>query len=277
MAFELVMEDAKLMGNIINIISSIVSECTVKVSDQGISIKAFDINKASMIDFFMKSDAFEKYAVDKPVEIGINLEKLNTILKTAASSEKLKISLDEEENRFIVEFTTTKKHRRFALGLIDVTEEEEVPDAVSMAFDVSFMAKASFIQQVIKDAELVSDYLTISASKNGISFSTVGETNEMNTFIHPESEEIDTESFSIKEDTSVDYALELLNNFLRGIRSSEYIQLSFSNERPIQIAYFLDEKGHLIYYVAPRIEELEELEEYEDYEEYDEDYDVDEE
>ena len=270
MTFELILEDAKLMANISSIISSIVSESIMRISKEGISIKAYDTQKISLIDFFMKSSAFEKYEVKEPMEVGLSLEMLNTILKTAGANESLKLTFDNEEKRFVIEFLSSKRRRRFALSLISIEEEEGVPESISLEFDVNFQVKASFIQQVIKDAELIEEHMTISANAEGITFSASGDTNEMKTFIHPESDEIDTESFVVNAESTADYSLELLSNFLKGIRSSDYVQISFSSEKPIKITYFLDDKGHLIYLVAPRMEDYE-VEEYEDYEDYEED------
>ena len=233
MTFELILEDAKLMANISSIISSIVSESIIKISKEGISIKAYDTQKISLIDFFMKNTAFEKYNVTEPIEVGLSLEMLNTILKTASANESLKLTFDEEEKRFVIEFLSSKRRRRFALSLISIEGDESVPESISLEFDVTFQVKASFIQQVIKDAELIEEHMTISANAEGITFSASGDINEMKTFIHPESDEIDTESFVVNAESTADYSLELLSNFLKGIRSSDYVQISFSSEKPI--------------------------------------------
>ena len=263
MTFEMVLEDAKLMANISSIISSIVAESSINVAEDGIRIKAFDATRISMIDFFMKKEAFDekKYKVKETSVVGLSLETLNTILKTAKADESLKMALDDETKRFVLEFAGKNQNRKFSLSLIDIPEEGNIPDSIHIDFDTNFEVKASFIQQVLKDAEMVSDYLRIKAKEDGIYFSAESDTKEMETFIEPKSEEMDTESFQVAEESEAVYSLDFLMNFLKGIRSSDYVKLSFTQEQPIRIIYELEDKGHLIYFVAPRIEESDEIDE----------------
>ena len=262
MTFEMVLEDAKLMANICSIISSIVAESSVNIGDDGIRIKAFDATRISMIDFYMKKEAFKKYDLKENAILGLSLETLNTILKTARTNESLKLALDDKTKRFIVEFSGKNQTRKFALSQIDIPEEGNIPDSIHIDFDTNFDVKASFIQQVLKDAEMVSDYLRIKAKDTGIYFGAESDTKEMDTFIGPKSEELEPSTFQVADESEAVYSLDFLSNFLKGIRSSDYVRLSFNQEEPIRIVYELEDKGHLIYFVAPRIEESEEIEDY---------------
>lgn len=259
----MVLEDAKLMSNISSIISSIVTESSINIAEDGIRIKAFDATRISMIDFFLKKESFQKYDVKDTAIIGLSLETLNTILKTAKANEHLRMALDDETKRFVVEFIGKNQKRKFALSLIDIPEEGNIPDSIHIDFDTNFEVKASFIQQVLKDAEMVSDYLKIKAKEDGIFFGAESDTKEMDTFIEPQSEEMETAAFQVTGESEAMYSLDFLSNFLKGIRSSDYVKLSFNQEQPIRLVYEIEDKGHLIYFVAPRIEESEEIEDYE--------------
>jgi len=260
MTFEMILEDAKLMANICSIISSIVAESSVNIAEDGIRIKAFDATRISMIDFFLKKEAFKKYDVKETAILGLSLETLNTILKTARANENLRMALDDKTKRFVIEFIGQNQQRKFALSLIDIPEEGNIPDSIHIDFDTNFEVKASFIQQVLKDAEMVSDYLRIKAKEDGIYFGAESDTKEMDTFIEPKSEEMETSAFQVAGESEAVYSLDFLSNFLKGIRSSDYVKLSYNQEQPIRIVYELEDKGHLIYFVAPRIEESEEIE-----------------
>lgn len=256
----MILEDAKLMANICSIISSIVAESSVNIAEDGIRIKAFDATRISMIDFFLKKEAFKKYDVKETAILGLSLETLNTILKTARANENLRMALDDKTKRFVIEFIGKNQQRKFALSLIDIPEEGNIPDSIHIDFDTNFEVKASFIQQVLKDAEMVSDYLRIKAKEDGIYFGAESDTKEMDTFIEPKSEEMETSAFQVAGESEAVYSLDFLSNFLKGIRSSDYVKLSYNQEQPIRIVYELEDKGHLIYFVAPRIEESEEIE-----------------
>ena len=256
----MVLEDAKLMSNISSIISSIVAESSINIAADGIRIKAFDATRISMIDFFMKKEAFQKYNVKETTIVGLSLETLNTILKTAKANESLRLALDDATKRFIVEFQGKNQQRKFALSLIDIPDEGNIPDSIHIDFDTNFEVKATFIQQVLKDAEMVSDYLKIRAKEDGIFFGAESDTKAMDTFIEPKSEEMETAAFQVSGESEAMYSLDFLSNFLKGIRSSDYVKISFNQEQPIRLIYEIEDKGHLIYFVAPRIEESEEIE-----------------
>lgn len=255
----MVLEDAKLMSNISSIISSIVAESSINIAEDGIRIKAFDATRISMIDFFMKKEAFQKYDVKETTIVGLSLETLNTILKTAKANEQLKMSLNDATKRFVIEFQGKNQQRKFALSLIDIPDEGNIPDSIHIDFDTNFEVKASFIQQVLKDAEMVSDYLKIRAKEDGIFFGAESDTKEMDTFIEPASEEMITAAFQVTGESEAMYSLDFLSNFLKGIRSSDDVKISFNQEQPIRLIYEIEDKGHLIYFVAPRIEESEEI------------------
>lgn len=266
MTFNLLLEDAKLMANLSSVISSIVAESNFKVSEDGIRIKAFDATRISMIDFFMKKEAFNKYEIDDSASIGLSLETLNSILKTAKTTEHLKMSLNDETKRFEVIFLGKNQKRKFALSLIDIHEEGTIPDTIHIDFDANFEVKATFLQQVIKDAEMISDYLRVKANPEGVTFSAESDTKEMNTYIEPLSEEMASDAYTVVDESESVYSLDFLANFVKGIRSSDFVKISFSQEQPLRIVYDIEDKGHLIYFVAPRIEESEVIDDYDDYE-----------
>ncbi len=261
MTFELLLndEDTKLLGSVISVISGIVSECRLHIVESGIRIRAFDPTRISLIDFFLKSDIFEKYSVKEDSFIGVSLETLNTILKTAKKGEELQLTFDDATKRFQVSFRAKGKNRSFSLMILELEEDESLPDDINFPFDVSFSIDAGFLQQVLKDASMISDYLKINAAEDKITFNAASSTKEMNTVVNPESEEIEDDTFSVKEESQSIYSLEFLTNFMKGIRSSDKVLISFSKEQPIRIINDLEGKGHLIYLVAPRIEETDDL------------------
>ncbi|MHA1304100.1 MAG: proliferating cell nuclear antigen (pcna) [Candidatus Heimdallarchaeaceae archaeon] len=270
MTFELLLkdEDTKLLGNVISVISGIVSESRLHIDEDGIRIKAFDTTRISMIDFFLKKEAFEKFKIKENTAIGLSLETLNTILKTAKKDERLQLSFDEETKRFQIDLEAKGRKRSFSLMLLELDEEGNIPDAIKIYFDANFAIDAGFFQQVLKDAAMISDYLRIHAKNEEVVFSAASDTKEMNTIVGPESEEMATESFEVANESMAVYSLDFLANFMKGIRSSETVKISFSQDQPLRIINELEGKGHLVYFVAPRIEETEDLEDDEEYDDF---------
>ncbi|MHA1114606.1 MAG: proliferating cell nuclear antigen (pcna) [Candidatus Heimdallarchaeaceae archaeon] len=271
MSFDLQLdnENSKILASNISIISSIVSECFLSINKDSIQIKTFDPTRISMFDFVLKKEAFQEFKVDNSFSLGLNLETFNNMLKTAKKDEVLNLNFDEREQRLRILFKAKNRERSFTLKMIDIKDDNPPPDKVKILRTAQFNIDASFFQQVLKDSMMISDHFKIHAFPDKVIFSCSSFSNEMETVVGPESEEIETESFEIIEESESSYSLEFLNNFMKGIRSSETLTIGFATNKPIILEYNLENKGYLHYMLAPRIESVADEE---DYEYDDEDY-----
>jgi proliferating cell nuclear antigen len=103
-----------IIKGIIDVTSPLVNEAKFNITSKGISIRAVDPAHVAMVDLELKSTAFEEYTADD-MELGIDLDKLNGIMKLASTGDTISMEYDEESNRLIVKIGNLVRR----MGLID--------------------------------------------------------------------------------------------------------------------------------------------------------------
>ncbi|MEK6839462.1 MAG: hypothetical protein AABX72_00845, partial [Nanoarchaeota archaeon] len=86
---KLTLAEPRLLIDSIGIISELVNDVRLKLDTNGIELIAMDPANVALIMFKLLSSAFTEYQVDKPVEIGVNLENLKAILKRVKPADVL--------------------------------------------------------------------------------------------------------------------------------------------------------------------------------------------
>ncbi|MCX6661562.1 MAG: DNA polymerase sliding clamp, partial [Euryarchaeota archaeon] len=103
-----------IIKGIIDVTSPLVNEAKFNITSKGISIRAVDPAHVAMVDLELKSTAFEEYKADD-MELGIDLDKLNGIMKLANAGDLISLEYDEDSNRLIVKIGNLVRR----MGLID--------------------------------------------------------------------------------------------------------------------------------------------------------------
>ena len=103
-----------IIKGIIDVTSPLVNEAKFNITSKGISIRAVDPAHVAMVDLELKSTAFEEYKADD-MELGIDLDKLNGIMKLANAGDSISLEYDEDSNRLIVKIGNLVRR----MGLID--------------------------------------------------------------------------------------------------------------------------------------------------------------
>ena len=73
--FKLRIADAKLLRDMITVISTLVDEATFNISPEGIKLRAMDPSRVAMIDFEWPKTIFDEYLCDAPMKMCINVVK----------------------------------------------------------------------------------------------------------------------------------------------------------------------------------------------------------
>ncbi|MEM3648967.1 MAG: hypothetical protein QW506_07370, partial [Thermoproteota archaeon] len=98
----LVINDARIIRKALKATSSLIDEAPVKISDEGLSIRALDLAEVSMIDLVLSKEAFETFEFKKPLKANIRLSDVLNLLKFESKSERLEMSFTEDRVSFKV-------------------------------------------------------------------------------------------------------------------------------------------------------------------------------
>ena len=236
------LDDPKLFGNLINIISELVTEVRLKVSKDGMKLVALDPANVALVYFNIPPELFSKFEIDKDEILGINLDNLNSVLKRCSLGSSLVISREENMLRLTIH---DKIKRDFTLALISVEgEDREMPQ---WEFKSVIKMDAQQFVEVIEDCLIVSDACTFIAEPNKFTVEARG--------LNSARAEFSSDEIEIYSDRgTARFSLEYLSKFIRGAKISNKVEINFSDNHPMRIN-FPTGKIMLSFVLAPRVEQ----------------------
>ncbi|MHA1265709.1 MAG: proliferating cell nuclear antigen (pcna) [Candidatus Helarchaeota archaeon] len=240
-------------GNFIKIIdalATIIDVATLKISNDGLSVKAMDPSHVAMVDLEMPPEAFEDLKSDGTSLLRINLTDLNRFMKRGVGSETIELSLDQKQNKLKILFKKGKSRRTFKLGLITEDEEEELPNP-KLDLNAKFTLDTDDFQRAIKDAQIIGDFINFTISDNVLILEASGDSGDVTIEFE------DLVDLSTKGKETALYSLEYLVDIIKASSVSNTVSVEFSTEMPIKFKFQLD-PGQLTYLLAPRVETEEE-------------------
>ncbi len=243
---ELKIDNAKYWKECIDTIVNLVDEGVFNVTKEGVTLKAMDPSSISMISFFMPTKAFSKYDVDKNVALGLNIDNLSKIMSRARDGESL--TMKEHDNKLTLEFSGQSK-RRFKTQLIDV--RKSVDKEPSVQFDADVEINGETLKELVKDATIVSEYISLKATKDQFTIDCRGDSGELN-------EEHLSDGNSIKKiktekNAEATFNLQFLENMVKSCPAGNYISIGLKSNEPLKLTYKVGE-AQITYYLAPYME-----------------------
>lgn len=246
--FELKLDNAKYWRDCVESIVSLVDEGLFNVTKEGIDLKAMDPSSISMVSFFIPSKAFSKYTVEKNTSFGVNLENLSKIMSRTRDNEAL--VMKDADGKLAMEFIGQGSRRRYKLQLIDV--KKSVEKEPNVQFDAHAEVNGEPFKDIIKDASLISSYISFKASKDQFGINARGDSGEL--------EELHDNAGSVMKKISAEnkadavFNLEFLENMVKSCPPGSVIQLQLKSNEPLRLSYNIGE-SNIVYFLAPYMEE----------------------
>lgn len=236
------LENPKIFADIVSIISELVIEVRLKVSQEGLSLTAVDPANVAMVYFKIPNSLFSEFIIEKEEVLGINLDNLKSVLRRCKPGSALII--EKTENMLKLGIHDRIK-RDFSLALIEIDAEEKAMPEWEFN-SVIKMASDTFVE-VIEDSLIVSDACTFTATPNSFVVEASGINSARAEF---SSDEIEIHSGN----STARFSLEYLSKFIKGAKVSANAQLSFSDNHPMRLDFTT---GNVIlsFVLAPRTPE----------------------
>ncbi|MCL5100639.1 MAG: proliferating cell nuclear antigen (pcna) [Candidatus Marsarchaeota archaeon] len=246
--FEIKIDNAKYWRDCVGAIVSLVDEGLFLISKEGIGLKAMDPSSISMISFFMPNKAFSKFTIEKNTSVGINLDNLNKILSRTRDGETL--VMKDLDNKLSLEFIGQTSRRRYKLQLIDV--KKSVEKEPNVEFDAKVEINGEPFKDIIKDASLISSYISFKAAKGQFSVSARGDSGELEE-LHDEDGNIMKKVDASKTAEST-FNLEFLENMVKSCPQGNSMSIALKTNEPLRLEYNIGDAS-ITYYLAPYMEE----------------------
>lgn len=243
--FKAVISDVNLLKNTLTSIAEIVDEVVLKISEEGISIRAADRAMVAAVDLKLSASAFDSFEVSEPLSIGVNLENLISILKRASVRDRITLNLKNSQLEILIQ---NSGKRRFLVPLLEITQEE-VPQIEQLKFTASIELSSDVLESGIKDASIVSDVILFEALPNR--FFMIGEGDISKTELELEKDSL--ESLKVEEEAKARYPLDYLNKMIKAKKIAEKVRIEFGKDYPLKLTFQAGDKCTLSFVLAPRV------------------------
>jgi len=234
------LEDPLILAKPIEIISDLVLEVRIKISEYGLSLIAMDPANVAMINFKIPKSAFSEFQADSEI-LGINLDSLKKVLKRCGKTSSL--ILEKQDNVLTIKIEDKIK-RTFSLGLIEIeSEERELPQ---LEYCSAIELDSQDLIDAIEDVSVISDACSFIVKDNTF----IIETKE----IDAAKVEFSAETISIKgENCKARYSLEYLQKFMKAAKICDRTKIQFASNHPLRLDFGNNFFG-LTFILAPRME-----------------------
>jgi len=233
-----------ILAKAIDIISELVTEVRIKVSEFGLSITAMDPANAAMVGFKLPKSAFSQFETSNET-FGVNLDNLKKVLRRAGAGSS--IIIESKENLLEIQIQDRIK-RNFTLSLIDV-EAEEI-DFEAKISRMEFTSKVTLASQdfidAIEDSIVVADACSYEVKDGKFIIEAKGLNSARAEFSGDEAK-IEAENCKAR------YSLEYLQKFLKGAKLCEKTVLNFAEDHPLKLDYRAPNL-EISFVLAPRVE-----------------------
>lgn len=234
------LDDPRLLLDAVDIISNVVVEVRIKLLEDGLSVIAVDPANVALVIFRLPKESFVQYE-GKGEVWGVNLGDLKKILKRASSAAS--ITLEEVEGLLKISIFDKVK-RNFSLALIEVqAEDKDIPE---LNFAARVEMGARDFSQAVEDASVVADSCAFVLKDDVFAVEGKGTLNSARL-------EFSGGELELFGQGRSKYSLEYLMKFVKGLKVSSSVVVSFSDDYPLRLD-FPGEKMGIGFVLAPRVE-----------------------
>jgi len=234
------LDEPRLLGDAIGIVSEVVSEVRIKLLPEGLSIVAVDPANVALVIFKLPKESFSQYDAGDETW-GVNLGDLKKILKRASGSAS--VVFEEEAGK--LKITIHDKIKRvFSLALIEVSaEDKEIPE---LKFGARVEMNASDFSQAVEDVGIVADSCSFVISEGKFVVEGSGNLNSARAEFTGEGVEL----FGVGRSK---YSLEYLMKFIKATKITDRVVVNLSDDYPLKLD-FPGERMGIGFVLAPRVE-----------------------
>ena len=242
----IVYDDVRDLKAIIQALLKLVDEALFDIKPEGIQLIAIDKAHISLIKIDLPKEMFKEYDVSEGFKFGFNTQYMSKLLKAAKRKEQIVIEAEAPET---VNLTLSGAlNRTFNIKNLEVIPPE-VPE-VNLEFDVRASINAKGFKNAISQISQVSDTLLISANEEKVVVKGEGE-NKVEVEFTKETGSISEMEFN-KECSSA-YDVDYLNDILSLTKLSDYVNVAFAEQKPMQLEFNMEGGGKVTYLLAPKL------------------------
>lgn len=247
--FELETSKIDAFRNLIKALSVIVEEGGFTLGEDQIKLLGMDPSHVAMVDFELPKESFDKYTCEGEKKLSVNISEFLKFLDRVERDEYMKMWLNEETMKLIIECSRGGHTRQFMMPLLEAGEEE-VPSP-KIFFKANARVLTRSLRRAVRDAALVSEHVKFEVTPEEFKISAEGDVGSAMARWDKGAE--DLLGLKVEEKASATFTLSYLEDIVNAASvSSEVASLELSSDMPIKLNFELPQ-GRLVYYLAPCI------------------------
>ena len=243
--------DASTLRACVETITAIVDEGKLRITAEGLKLRAVDPANVAMISFVLQRDAFDDFQFsvesegDTEIEIGMDFMKLIGILGIGGR-EDVELKLDENAQKLYTRMGSLD----YTLSLLDPSSLRKEPKVPELEFPAKVIIETEEFRRTIRAAEKIGENIVLGVDGEEFYMEAEGEMDKLRLGLGKE-QLIDL----TPETVSSLYSLEYISSMSKGMSHAENITLNLGKNYPLQVDFALAEgKVKVSYLLAPRIE-----------------------
>jgi proliferating cell nuclear antigen len=239
--------DADIFRETIDVISALVTECRLQVSDTGIRTRAVDTANVAMVSIEVRPEAFTSFTATTQ-ELGLDIAKMKNIIAMMNKGDTLSLDLPEDGHKLALNFRGYK----YSITLLDVNTIRKEPNMPNLDLPGRVILSGSALNSAIKAASVISDKIALGIDPAAEIFymEAEGDTDH----IRLEMGKDELESLSTAEARSL-FSLDYLKDMGKVMSRATQVEVLLGNDHPVKFLFDIaDGNGHVEYLLAPRIE-----------------------
>jgi proliferating cell nuclear antigen len=236
---------------VVNAISALVEEASFEATSEGLTFRSMDPSHVALVDLDWPNSAFDKYDCDKQFKFTVRVEDLVKLIRRADSQDTIEISA--AENGMLLLKLANGYKREFQIHLVEsMAGATPLP---KLSFNSKVLMTENTFERMLSDISVVSDHISIDASKTKILFSGKSDSGTGSAIVEKGHQDI--LELNVKEPSKATYSIDYLLNITRAAgKANDVITFEYSSKMPLRLTFALSEKGgRLHFYLAPRLEE----------------------
>jgi proliferating cell nuclear antigen len=232
-------------------VKTLVEEATFEANSEGMTFRAMDPSHVALVDLALPNSSFSSFECDKPFKFSVRVEDLVKLIGRSDAKDSVEIS-STEEDAIAVKLSNGYK-REFTIHLIESTSG--AAPLPKLEFDTKAVLTKTILEKVLGDISVVSDQVSIQASKDKLSF--FGKSDVGKAEVSLAGNDADVLEYKVNADSKATYSIDYISGILRALGGvTDTVELEFSTKKPVKLTLKLNDQGaKLWYFLAPRVSE----------------------
>jgi len=278
--FKVSIDEISAFKSMIDVVSYLVDDLLFAFSKDALHFTAIDSSHVAMLAVTLLKEYFADWQISNPCVFNTQVADFLKIIKRANAADNVSLEYDGKSDskgdkvavKYVeVHMSNGKSKRKFKIKGKDIdsgfTNGMEIDQALkfvkgflekSNETRVRFKIDVAALGEIVKDAALISDIVTLVGHKDTktVTFNALGDTGDYEVSMESKDKDSEIRDFKADIDTETIYSLMFIENILKMGNLCTEVTITSMNHGPMlfdfQIIKGKKAVGNLLYLVAPR-------------------------